>query len=225
MTKKQVGEEGIYSAYTFTLIFLTKGSQGRNSHRTGSRSWCRGHGGMLLTGLLSLACSVCFFIKPKTTSPGMAPPTRGLSPLVPNWENAPQLDLCDKPSLCQVDAQTNQCSFQIKRNFKRYPNIQMRTNALSSVKAFKWENGKHKKVTIKTVVMLKVQAETGLDQTQNSDYCTTKTVVMLKVWAETWNAPYKIIFNKKKYSGSTVSPRSQWETHKWEQDRWQESRR
>jgi hypothetical protein len=27
MTKKQVGEERVYSAYTFTLLFITKGSQ------------------------------------------------------------------------------------------------------------------------------------------------------------------------------------------------------
>jgi len=54
-----------------------KESQDWNSSRSGSRSWCRGHGGMLLTGLLPLACSACSLIEPKTTSPGMAPPTRG----------------------------------------------------------------------------------------------------------------------------------------------------
>jgi len=43
MTKKQVGEERVYSAYTSTLLF-TKGSQDWNSSRAGSRSWCRGHG-------------------------------------------------------------------------------------------------------------------------------------------------------------------------------------
>jgi hypothetical protein len=46
MTKKQAGEERVYSAYTSTLLFITKGSQGRNSHREGiwrqelmQRSW------------------------------------------------------------------------------------------------------------------------------------------------------------------------------------------
>jgi hypothetical protein len=78
-TKKQVGEERIYSAYTSTLLFITKGSQDLNSSRSGSRSWCRGYEGMLLTGLLPLACSACSLIEPKTTSPGMAPPTRGLT--------------------------------------------------------------------------------------------------------------------------------------------------
>ena len=48
------GEERVYSAYTFTLLFITKGCQDWNSSRSGSRSWCRGHGEMLLTGLLSL---------------------------------------------------------------------------------------------------------------------------------------------------------------------------
>ena len=56
------------------------------------RSWYRGHGGMLLTGLLPLACSACFRIEPSATSPGMAPPTMGPPHLITNWENALQLD-------------------------------------------------------------------------------------------------------------------------------------
>jgi hypothetical protein len=31
MTKKQVVEERVYSAYTFTLLFIIEGSQDRNS--------------------------------------------------------------------------------------------------------------------------------------------------------------------------------------------------
>jgi hypothetical protein len=38
MTKKQVEEERVYSAYTFILLFITKGSQDWNSSRSGSRS-------------------------------------------------------------------------------------------------------------------------------------------------------------------------------------------
>jgi hypothetical protein len=56
MTKKQV-EERIYSAYTSTLLFITKGNQDRNTHRAGTwrqelmqRPWRE-----LLTGLFSLA--------------------------------------------------------------------------------------------------------------------------------------------------------------------------
>ena len=116
MTKKQVGEERVYSAYISILLFITKGSQDWNSSRSGSRSWCRGHGEMFLTGLLPLAYSACSLIEPKTTSPGMVPPTRGpfLWSLIkkmpyswiswrhfPNWSSF----LCDNSSLCQVDTQ------------------------------------------------------------------------------------------------------------------------
>jgi hypothetical protein len=38
MTKKQVGEERVYSAYTSMLLFITKGNQDWNSSRSGSRS-------------------------------------------------------------------------------------------------------------------------------------------------------------------------------------------
>ena len=38
MIKKQVGEERVYSDYTSSLLFITKGSQDRNSIRAGSRS-------------------------------------------------------------------------------------------------------------------------------------------------------------------------------------------
>jgi hypothetical protein len=38
MTKKQVEEERVYSAYSSTLLFITKGGQGWNSSRSGSRS-------------------------------------------------------------------------------------------------------------------------------------------------------------------------------------------
>jgi hypothetical protein len=38
MTKKQFGEESVYSAYISTLLFITKGIQDWNSSRSGSRS-------------------------------------------------------------------------------------------------------------------------------------------------------------------------------------------
>ena len=50
---------------------------------SGGRSWCRGHGGVLLTGLLPMACSACFLVEPRTTSPGMALPTMGWA--LPHW--------------------------------------------------------------------------------------------------------------------------------------------
>jgi hypothetical protein len=38
MTKKQVGEERVYSVYTSILLFIIKGSQDWNSSRSESRS-------------------------------------------------------------------------------------------------------------------------------------------------------------------------------------------
>ena len=57
--KKETEEEKIYLAYISTY------SQSLKEARTGSRqgrnleavNWCRGHGGVQLTGLLPMACS------------------------------------------------------------------------------------------------------------------------------------------------------------------------
>ena len=92
MTKKQVGEERVYLAYSSALLFIMKGSQDWNSSRSGSRSWW---GGMVFTGLLPLACSACSLTEPKSTNPEMAPPTMDPPPLITNWENAPQLYLME----------------------------------------------------------------------------------------------------------------------------------
>jgi hypothetical protein len=61
MTKKQVGEEMVYSAYTSTLLFITKGSQDWNSHRAGTwrqelmqRPWRGAAYWLASPGLLSL---------------------------------------------------------------------------------------------------------------------------------------------------------------------------
>jgi hypothetical protein len=81
MTK--IGDERVHAAYTSTLLFISKGSQDWNSSRSGSRSWCRGHEGMLLSVLLLLACSASLLIEPKTTSPEMAPPTMDWA--LPPW--------------------------------------------------------------------------------------------------------------------------------------------
>ena len=114
--RSKLGRKGFIHLTLSTMLLITKGCQDWNSSRSGSRSWCRGHGEMLFTGLLPLACSACSLIEPKTTSPGMVPPARGLSSLITNWENAPQLDLMEafphlkllswvNSSLCQVDTQ------------------------------------------------------------------------------------------------------------------------
>lgn len=49
----------------------------RARHKPGGRIWIRGHGEGLLTGLLLTACSTCFPIAPRTTSPEVASLTEG----------------------------------------------------------------------------------------------------------------------------------------------------
>jgi hypothetical protein len=81
MTKKQVGEERVYSAYTSTLLFITKDV--RTGTQAGQKAGADAEA-MLLTGLFSLAFSPCFLIEPKTTSPEMVPLTRGLPLFITN---------------------------------------------------------------------------------------------------------------------------------------------
>jgi hypothetical protein len=113
MTKKQVGEERVYSAYTSILLFITKGSQDWNSSRSGSRSWCRGHGGMFFTGLLPLACSACSLIEPRLSAQRWSHPQGAFPPWpliekmpyswiswrhFPNWSSF----LCDNSSCVKL---------------------------------------------------------------------------------------------------------------------------
>jgi hypothetical protein len=77
--KKQVGEERVYSAYTSILLFITK--EVRTGTQAGQEA---GADAEAMEGCSLLACSACSLIEPKTTSPEMAPPTRGLSPLITN---------------------------------------------------------------------------------------------------------------------------------------------
>jgi hypothetical protein len=79
MTKKQVGEERVYLAYTSILLFITK--EVRTGTQAGQEA---GADAEAMEGCSLLACSACSLIEPKTTSPEMAPPTRGLSPLITN---------------------------------------------------------------------------------------------------------------------------------------------
>jgi hypothetical protein len=79
MTKKQAGEERVYSAYTSILLFITK--EVRTGTLAGQKA---GADAEAMEGCSLLACSAFSLIEPKTTSPEMVPPTRGLSPLITN---------------------------------------------------------------------------------------------------------------------------------------------
>jgi hypothetical protein len=73
MTKKQVGEERVYSAYTSILLFITK------KVRTGTQAGQEaGADAEAMEGCSLLACSACSFIEPRL------PPKDGLSPLITN---------------------------------------------------------------------------------------------------------------------------------------------
>jgi hypothetical protein len=81
MTKKQVGEERVYSAYTFILLFITK--EVRTGTQAGQKA---GADAETIEGCSLLACLLWLaqpaLIEPKTTSPDMVLPTEGLSPLI-----------------------------------------------------------------------------------------------------------------------------------------------
>jgi hypothetical protein len=106
----------------FGLYFqVTRQSQDKNTNRvsTWMQELMRGHGRVLLTGLLAcliLACSTCFLIEPGTTNPRMVLPTIGW--VLPSWlqfETHSWISwryflnwvsfLSDDCSLCQVDTQ------------------------------------------------------------------------------------------------------------------------
>jgi hypothetical protein len=83
MTKKQVGEERVYSAYTSILLSSPRKSglelkQVRKQELM-QRPWRDVLYWLASPGLLSLLS-----YRTKTTSPEMVPLTRGLSPLITN---------------------------------------------------------------------------------------------------------------------------------------------
>jgi hypothetical protein len=98
-------------------MFITKGGQDWNSSRSGSRSWCRSHGGMLLNwlaspGLLSLLFYRTQVYQPRdgTTHKRRSPPWSLIEKMPYRWISWRHFltwnsFLCDNSSLCQVDTQ------------------------------------------------------------------------------------------------------------------------
>lgn len=62
-------------AYIFILLFINKENQDKNLE-VGADAEAMG-GWVLRPGLLLMVYSACFLIEPRTTNPGMAPPTVG----------------------------------------------------------------------------------------------------------------------------------------------------
>jgi hypothetical protein len=128
--QEAVGEERVYLAYISTLLFITERDQDWNSSRSGRRSWCRGHGGMFLTGLLPLAYSTCCLIKRRLPAKRWHHPQGYFTPWsliekMPysyiSWRHFPIWSsfLCDNSSLCQIDtklASTHRYVFSMKKS-------------------------------------------------------------------------------------------------------------
>jgi hypothetical protein len=83
MTKRQVGEERVYLAYTSILLFITK--EVRTGTQAGQKA---GADAVAMEAILYWLASPGFLsllsYRTKTTSPEMVPPIRGLSPLITN---------------------------------------------------------------------------------------------------------------------------------------------
>jgi hypothetical protein len=131
MTKKQVGEERVCSVYTSILLHTVhhQGSQDWNSSWSGSRSWCRGHGGMFTTGLPPLACSACSLIEPRRPAQRWSHPQGSFPPWsliekmpyswiswrhFPNWSSF----LCDNTSCVKLTHKTSQ--YRCQHSFNDY---------------------------------------------------------------------------------------------------------
>ena len=96
-------EERVYSAYTSTALFITEGSQNRNSSRAGNwrqeliqQPWKGAAYWLAPHGLLSL-----LLIKLRTTSPGMALPTMDWALNQSLIKKMPYKD-CVQPNLMEV---------------------------------------------------------------------------------------------------------------------------
>jgi hypothetical protein len=83
MTKKQVREERVYSVYTLHVAVHHQRISGLELKQVRKQELIQRPWRDVLYSL-PLARSACSLIEPKTSSPEMAPPTRGLSPLITN---------------------------------------------------------------------------------------------------------------------------------------------
>jgi hypothetical protein len=83
MTKKQVGEEKVYSAYNFILLFITK--EVRTGTQAGQEAGADAEAmESIVYWLASTGLPSLLSYRTKIISPEMVPPTRGLSSLITN---------------------------------------------------------------------------------------------------------------------------------------------
>jgi hypothetical protein len=77
MTKKQVGEERVYSAYTSTLLFITKEVRTGTHAGQGAGADAEAMKGCSLLAWFFLACSACSLREPKDYQPRDGPTHKG----------------------------------------------------------------------------------------------------------------------------------------------------
>lgn len=74
---KQLGEERLYFSLQFHIMGYLRREQDRSSKQESwGRYWSINYKRILLTGLLFMTWSACFFLAPRTTSPQVAQPTK-----------------------------------------------------------------------------------------------------------------------------------------------------
>ena len=73
MTKAKWGGKGLFGLHFHSTVhhWRKSGRELKQVRKPGVRSWCRGHEGVLLIGLLFTACSACFLVKPRATILGV----------------------------------------------------------------------------------------------------------------------------------------------------------
>ena len=84
MTKNQVGEERVYSAYTFHTAVHHQRKSGLELKQVREQELMQRHWRDILYWLASPGLLSLLSYRTKTTSPEMVLPTRGLSPLITN---------------------------------------------------------------------------------------------------------------------------------------------
>jgi hypothetical protein len=84
MTKKQVGEERVYSAYAIHTAVHHQRKSGLELKQVRKQELMQRPWRDVLYWLASLGLLSLLLYRTKTTSPGMVPPTRGLSLLITN---------------------------------------------------------------------------------------------------------------------------------------------
>jgi hypothetical protein len=84
MTKKQFGEERVYSAYTSHIAVHQKRMSGLELKQVRKQELMQRPWRDILSWITSPGLLSLLSYRTKTTSPEMAPPTRGPAPLITN---------------------------------------------------------------------------------------------------------------------------------------------